>query len=358
MSVHRATARYESWLGKQLRIVRGDLRRKHERMSEGVFAFFRATCYRWAQLLPSHCPTLLEAVPVLAVGDLHVENFGTWRDAEGRLVWGVNDFDEACPLPYTHDLVRLATSTVLARAESHLALEPRQAAELILGGYEEALDAGGQPIVLAEHHHALRLMATYRLHEAEQFWDKLSAFPAWRAPLPVGAAKALRRALPEPGLAFRAVHRIAGLGSLGRERVVAIAEWHGGRIAREAKALAPSAFLWAEGNASRKIRYQEILDRAVRCRDPFVTVKKRWLVRRLAPDCSRIALAALPKERDEERLLHAMGWETANLHLGSRSARRLLADLRDRPRHWLVDAAQVMAEAVTKDWKEWRSAGS
>jgi len=32
---------------------------------------------------------------VLAVGDLHVENFGTWRDAEGRLIWGVNDFDES-----------------------------------------------------------------------------------------------------------------------------------------------------------------------------------------------------------------------------------------------------------------------
>src|SRR5260370_32652719 len=47
---------------------------------------------------------------VLAVGDLHVENFGTWRDAEGRLTWGVNDFDEAYPLPYTIDLARLATS--------------------------------------------------------------------------------------------------------------------------------------------------------------------------------------------------------------------------------------------------------
>ena len=34
---------------------------------------------------------------VLAVGDLHTENFGTWRDAEGRLIWGINDFDEAFP---------------------------------------------------------------------------------------------------------------------------------------------------------------------------------------------------------------------------------------------------------------------
>ena len=47
---------------------------------------------------------------VLAIGDLHLENFGTWRDAEGRLVWGINDFDEAWALPYTNDLIRLATS--------------------------------------------------------------------------------------------------------------------------------------------------------------------------------------------------------------------------------------------------------
>jgi hypothetical protein len=46
----------------------------------------------------------------MAVGDLHLENFGIWRDAEGRLVWGVNDFDEAHPMAFTNDLVRLAVS--------------------------------------------------------------------------------------------------------------------------------------------------------------------------------------------------------------------------------------------------------
>src|SRR5262249_20118319 len=45
---------------------------------------------------------------------LHVENYGSSRDAEGRLVWGINDFDEAGPPPYTNDLVRLATSAWLA----------------------------------------------------------------------------------------------------------------------------------------------------------------------------------------------------------------------------------------------------
>ena len=38
--------------------------------------------------------------------------YGTWRDTEGRLVWGINDFDEAYPSPYTNDLVRLASHDV------------------------------------------------------------------------------------------------------------------------------------------------------------------------------------------------------------------------------------------------------
>ncbi len=42
------------------------------------------------------------APQIVAVGDLHVGSFGTWRDGEGRLCWGVDDFDEAYPLPYTN----------------------------------------------------------------------------------------------------------------------------------------------------------------------------------------------------------------------------------------------------------------
>jgi sugar phosphate isomerase/epimerase len=85
-------------------------------------------------------------------------------------------------------------------------------------------------------------------------------------------------------------------------------------------------------------------------------LKRRWIVRRLAPDCSRIELAALPKERDEVRLLHAMGFETANVHLGSGSARAIREDLKRRARGWLHKAAQEMAEAVERDWKDWRKA--
>jgi len=54
-----------------------------------------------------------------------LKNFGTWRDIDGRLVWGVNDFDEACVYPYTMDLVRLAASALLAARAEHLTMKPK-----------------------------------------------------------------------------------------------------------------------------------------------------------------------------------------------------------------------------------------
>lgn len=356
MSITKATAHYEAWLGAELPLIRRDLALKHARMTEDAFQFFRATYYRWAERWPRELPELARAPSVLAVGDLHVENFGTWRDAEGRLVWGVNDFDETWSLPFTHDLVRLATSVLLANADHRLQVGKREATKMILAGYRDGLVQGGRPVVLEDVHPQLRAMAVARLHDPYPFWSKLYAFPASTA-VPGPVRSALRRALPDPRLKYRVVHRIAGLGSLGRPRFVALADWQGGHVAREAKALATSACHWAACRGGRaQPRYDTILANAVRAADPFVAVRGRWLVRRLAPDCSRIDLTSLPKRVDADLLLGAMGWETANIHLGSGNRAALRRTLARLPRRWLLEAAHHMAHVVRADWQEWRAA--
>jgi hypothetical protein len=353
MNIKESTAKYEAWLAEHIPLIPKDLKLKHVLMREAIFPFFRATFYRWAQTWPEVCPDLLTAPNALAVGDLHVENFGTWRDIEGRLIWGINDFDEVYWLPYTCDLVRLASSAHLAIAAEHLRISPARVCEVILDGYRAALTANGKAFVLAEHHPALRKMAVERLKDPEQYWEKLNALPSMRR-ASSGALKALRRMLPDREIEYRIAHRVAGLGSLGRRRYVALAQWHGGSIAREAKELAPSAWSWARGTAKFGILYQNILDRAIRCPDPFVRLRGRWIVRRLAPDCSRIELSSLPRNHDAARLLHSMGAETANIHLGSRPAKVLLADQKRRPPGWLHQASIAMTESVRNDWKEWR----
>jgi hypothetical protein len=155
---------------------------------------------------------------------------------------------------------------------------------------------------------------------------------------------------------YRVAKRIAGLGSLGHLRMVAIAEWKGGRVAREAKALTPSALHWLTPNrAPGEILYAAILRRAVRAPDPYVQMRGHWIVRRLSPHCSRIELAALGTNREECRLLEAMGRETGNIHVGTEEKRRaILKDLRRRKAGWLLAAAQAMAGAMEKDWRVWK----
>jgi uncharacterized protein (DUF2252 family) len=294
---------------------------------------------------------------LLAVGDLHLENFGTWRDGEGRLIWGINDFDEVYTMPYSVDLVRLATSAYAAAAGEHLNVRPRVASDAILEGYRDSMKDGGRPFLLAEDHRWLRKIAVNRLRDATLFWRKLARLPSSQVRLPRNVESELRKLLPDHSLPCEKKDRMSGLGSLGHTRVVLLCRWQYGYVAREGKELTPSACVWARGKSAegQRTRYGKIVDRAVRVPDPFVRPYDGWLLRRLAPDCSRIELASLPGSRDEERLLYSMGWETANIHFGTPHAiPAVKRDLSNRPGNWLHKAAKAMQRATERDWREWK----
>lgn len=358
MTIQQSTEDYEAWLASRITLIPADLELKHQRMAESLFSFLRATFYRWVQRWPEVCPDLATAPVVLSVGDLHVENFGTWRDAEGRLVWGINDFDEAYPMPYTNDLVRLAASAILAIRENHLSLDAQDACDAIKAGYTTTLEQGGCPFVLAHRHRWLRDLAHSNLRDPAAFWEKLDQLPAVSGTIAPEVIAALEQWLPEKGLSYKVVHRIAGLGSLGRQRFVALADWRGGLVAREAKALTVSACPWEkQASGAGEIHYERILGTAVRMLDPWVGLSGSWIVRRLAPDCSRVELVSLPKDRDEQKLLYAMGQETANIHAGDgQSKSTIQADLQARQGKWLRKAAEAMVVAIQDDWKQWRKA--
>jgi len=353
-----ATRAYEQWLGSQVGIVRSDLAYKHEQMAVDPFPFLRATYYRWAEVFPEVCPELARATRVLAVGDLHVENFGTWRDTEGRLVWGINDFDEASPLPFTNDLVRLATSARLAVAHGRLGSRVDDLIAEMLKGYRAGLKAGGQAFVLAEKNTVLRRYADAASRDPVVFWTRLEALRSARPAAASAAVAILERALPAPGLAYRLHRRRSGLGSLGRPRILALADWNGGHVAREAKPILQSAAtLGAQSSTPGEVLYQDIVNQAVRVPDPVLHLDGGWVVRRLAPDCVRIELPSMT-DNTEHLLLHAMGWETANVHLGTASAvAAIRADLASRPPGWLATAARAMARAVKDDFLAWRKSG-
>ena len=359
MDFIEATASYEAWLGQHVPLIADHLRAKHRRMAQGLFPFLRATFYRWAQHWPACCPELAAAPRVLAVGDLHLENFGTWRDREGRLIWGVNDFDEALPAAYTLDLVRLAASVAVAARERDLPIKPRAACRELLCGYHEWLLRGGGPFVLTQKPRWLWELARAQMRAGAAFWDELRRTPLC-ARLPFEPARRLLdESFPEPGVRYRVRLRQAGLGSLGRPRYVALARWRGGVVAREVKALTPTAGAWADpGAATEPDGTAALMARAVRCPDEHVRVRDGWIVRRLAPDFIKIELAALPVKKNARCLLRSMGRELANIHLGTPAAvPAVLDDLQQRDvrdPEWLPDAARAMVKRLRGDWKQWR----
>jgi Uncharacterized protein conserved in bacteria (DUF2252) len=356
MNIVKATDAYETWLAERMPLLADDLEYKHERMAADEFEFMRATFYRWVQLWAKHCESLHDASEVLSVGDLHTDNFGSWRDIEGRLVWGINDFDEAYPLPYAFDLVRLATSAYLAATAAFGSAQMDSICKAILSGYREGLKFKGAPFVLAEEYGWLRDLVMEDLKEPKRFWEKLESIPPLADPAPDEVIAIIDSSHPRPGLPNRLGHRTAGLGSLGRRRYLALMRLDNAFAAREAKELTASACLWAgQDQGSSAILYSAILANAVRSPDPFLIIRDRWVVRRLSPDYSRIDLTQL-SESNLDMILNAMGWETSNIHLGSGEdrAKEIRKDLKDRGKDWLVTAAEAMHEATLEDFYNWQ----
>ena len=271
MNIRKATESYENWVAARIRVVKAGPRLQARANGQIALRVSARHVLSLGATLAEVCPEESKAPEVLAVGDLHVENFGTWRDAEGRLIWGVNDFDEAHPMAYTIDLVRLATSAHLAIAEEHLTLNTREVCDAILEGYRRGIDAKGKPFVLAEESRWLRLIALNRLRDPVRFWKRMSKLGELRATIPDHIREKLEASLPDPKMPYERKRRVAGLGSLGHLRVLALARWCGAWVAREAKVLTPSAVIWASGKSqSEKILYPEIISRAARVQDPFL----------------------------------------------------------------------------------------
>jgi uncharacterized protein (DUF2252 family) len=122
------------------------------------------------------------APKVLAVGDMHVNSFGTWRDPEARLCWGVDDFDEAYPLAYTNDLVRLASSLKIVIDAEGMSIKFKDGCDAILDGYRKSLRIGGCPVVLAEREQKLGKLGVDSFKPPTDFWSpegRLGRFQRW-----------------------------------------------------------------------------------------------------------------------------------------------------------------------------------
>lgn len=124
---------FDTAFGELLAADPAAFRVKFRKMAASAFAFYRGTaCLFYADLArEQHAGAYLDdrTGRVWIHGDLHAENFGTYMDAQGRLIFNVNDFDEAYVGPFTWDLKRFAASLALIGYAK--ALSDEQISELV-----------------------------------------------------------------------------------------------------------------------------------------------------------------------------------------------------------------------------------
>lgn len=187
---------YETWLHAQCDVDEPGLVRKHGKMDSHPFPFLRATFFRWAKQAEAICPELKDAPTVLSVGDTRLENFGTWRDAEARWVWGFNDFDEAAVMPWPFDLVRLVAS---ARVMPGKAIGGKEAAEAVVDGYRRGLSAP-RPTLLDEQETWMRRFVACTDDGRREFWQEIAELPDIEPP--PRAVDGLKRNVPDGAAAM------------------------------------------------------------------------------------------------------------------------------------------------------------
>ena len=107
---------------------------------------------------------------------------------------------------------------------------------------------------------------------------------------------------------------------------------------------------------SLKSNFLALANSRYRAPDPFLDVRHQFVFRRIAADSQKIELGADAGKKMHLNLLRAMGFDVASVHAaGSVPIKALQADLGKRPRGWLNAAAEVAADKVKRDYREWRN---
>jgi uncharacterized protein (DUF2252 family) len=115
---------------------------KYRLMNESMYSFYRGTCHLFYESLSKE-KKLPFSPSAWICGDLHIENFGTYKGDNRLVYFDLNDFDEAVLAPASWELVRLLTSIFIA-FES-LKIENKKAinmAALFLKTYSQTLVNG------------------------------------------------------------------------------------------------------------------------------------------------------------------------------------------------------------------------
>ena len=115
---------------------------KYKAMAVNAFYFFRGTCHLFYEDL--YAADTLPSSPVTWVcGDLHIENFGSFKGNNKQVYFDLNDFDEALMAPSAWEIARMVTSILIAFDSLKIKEdEALKTAQMFLNSYASTLKNG------------------------------------------------------------------------------------------------------------------------------------------------------------------------------------------------------------------------
>lgn len=221
---------------------------KYRAMRKSPLGFLRGTNHLFCETTPDS-PLLRAAPAVWSCGDLHIENFGSYKGDNRLVYFDTNDFDDSALAPCTWDILRFMTS-VHAAAES-LGFDHDAASRLcsaFLSAYTGALGEGKARWVERATAQGMvrKLLKGLKQRKRCDFLDSRTVSRGKHRSIRTDTGKALpatreeRKKIvafmaefaakqPTPGFftLIDAARRVAGTGSLGTERYVLLVEGNG-----------------------------------------------------------------------------------------------------------------------------------
>jgi uncharacterized protein (DUF2252 family) len=310
---------------------------KYQKMKADPFSFFRGSCH----LFHADWPEGLEidrAPQLFICGDLHLENFGTYKGADRQVYFGINDFDEGMYASLTRDITRLAVSVLLVGEMLGLEKIDRSAlVNSLLNNYRQTLLTGqrqslkeaqgvvGDLLVKSTDRSRLDLLKKYlgdidsdKLQEKD---DKILAITSSQRDqvLDVYRDWAKQQSKPEFYECLDIKQRLAGLGSLGVDRYLLLVAGKGERqryLLDLKEQPAVSANLWSS-SGQRVLMVQSLRQSPLPALlGELLINQKSFTLRELQPSQDKITCDAENiNTNDLQQLVATVGRVTAWSHL-------------------------------------------
>ena len=370
---------------------------KYRAMRASAFAFLRGTCHLFYDRLPRS--GIFKSAPLAwSCGDLHLENFGSFK-ANNRLVYfDINDFDESALAPASWDLVRMVSS--LRVAADNVTIRKSEAeglCALFVEAYATALGLGKAYWVERDTAEGLvrSLLDELRTRRRADFLNTRTQSKGKKRLLRVDGTKALppteqqRAAIggfmaafapTQPQAGFYRVldvaRRIAGTGSLGVDRYAILVEGKGspdGNYLLDLKQALPSVL--ASRSPARQPRWPTEAHRVVTLQrrlqavspaflQPVLMAGTPYILRALQPSEDRVTLSAATQtrpmlEQTMQTMARMVAW--AQLRSSGREGSATADELIDfgRSTKWrqkLLDASSACAAQALRDAEAFNAA--